>query len=123
LEKTEAVSGAEALAEHDGTGQMTYKDCCDRLGEKLSESGPLVGDEALGLLEKCVDALRAKSADGRLDQVALVEHLPKLRTAIRTVWNHDRALAVSLENRIIAIMDEERSRSNEVVNHAPEDVV
>jgi hypothetical protein len=92
---------------------MTYKDCCDRLGEKLSESGPLVGSEALGLLEQCVDTLRANSANGRLDEIALIEHLPKLRTAIRTVWNHDRALAVSLENRIIAIMAEERSRPRE----------
>jgi hypothetical protein len=102
---------------------MTYKDCCDRLGEKLSESGPLVGAEALGLLEKCVDALRANSADGKLDETALVEHLPKLRMAIRTVWNHDKALAVSLENRIIAIMDEERSQSNEVAAQASEDAV
>jgi len=90
---------------------MTYKDCCDHLGEKLSESGPLVGPEALVLLEECVDALRANSANGKLDEAALIEHLPKLRTSIRTVWNHDRALAVSLENRIIAILDEERSRS------------
>jgi hypothetical protein len=97
---------------------MTYKDCCDRLGEKLSESGPHVGAEALGLLERCVDALRASSADGRLDQAALIEHLPKLRMAIRTVWNRDRALAASLENRIITIMDEEKSRSNE---SAPDD--
>jgi hypothetical protein len=96
---------------------MTYKDCCDRLGEKLSESGPLVGAEALGLLEKCVDALRAHSADGQLDQAALIEHLPKLRTAIKTVWNHDKALAVSLENRIIVIMDADRSRSNEATDH------
>jgi hypothetical protein len=96
---------------------MAYKDCCDRLGEKLSESGPLVGTEALVLLEECVDALRANSADGNLDETALIEHLPKLRTAIRTVWNQDKALAVSLENRIIAIMDEERSRSSEVADH------
>jgi hypothetical protein len=102
---------------------MTYKDCCDRLGEKLSESGPLVGAEALVLLEECVDALRANSAGGKLDEAALIEHLPKLRTAIRTVWNHDRALAVSLENRIIAIMDEERSRSNEAADQPSDDAV
>jgi hypothetical protein len=102
---------------------MTYNDCCDRLGEKLSESGPLVGNEALGLLEKCVDALRANSAEGHLDQAALIEHLPKLRTAIRTVWNHDKALAVSLENRIIAIMDEERARSAQPVESSPDDPV
>jgi hypothetical protein len=102
---------------------MTYKDCCDRLGEKLSESGPLVGTEAFGLLEKCVDALRANSADGQLDQAALIEHLPKLRTAIRTVWNHDKALAVSLENRIIAIMDEERARSSQPVDSSADDPV
>ena len=100
---------------------MTYKNCCDRLGEKLSESGPCVGAEALVLLEHCVDALRAQSANGRLDQAALVEHLPKLRTAIRTVWNHDKALAVSLENRIIAIMDEERSRSVQAAALASEE--
>jgi hypothetical protein len=100
---------------------MTYNDCCDRLGEKLSEAGPLVSTEALGLLEKCVDALRANSADGQLDQAALIEHLPKLRTAIRTVWNHDKALAVSLENRIIAIMDEERARSGQPAESPTDD--
>jgi hypothetical protein len=100
---------------------MMYKDCCDRLGEKLSQSGPCVGAEALVLLEHCVDALRAQSADGRLDQAALIEHLPKLRTAIRTVWNHDKALAVSLENRIIAIMDEERARSVQAADQTSEE--
>jgi hypothetical protein len=100
---------------------MTYKSCCDRLGEKLSESGPLVGAEALVLLEDCVEALRAGSAGGKLDDAALIEHLPKLRTAIKTVWNHDKALAVSLENRIIAIMDEERARSSEAADRSAED--
>jgi len=55
---------------------MTYKDCCNRLGDKLSQSGSLVGTEAFALLEACVDALRAESADGKLDETALVEHLP-----------------------------------------------
>jgi len=48
--------------------------------------------------------------DGKLGETALIKHLPKLRTAIHTVWNHDKALATSLENRLIAIMDEEQSR-------------
>jgi hypothetical protein len=102
---------------------MTYKDCCDRLGEKLSDSGPLVGAEALILLEECVDALRANSAGGKLDEAALIEHLPKLRTAIRTAWNHDKALAASLENRIIAIIDEESARSNEAADQPSDDAV
>ena len=93
---------------------MTYKECCGRLSEKLSESGPLVGAEALALLEQCVDALRADSADGNLAEAALVEHLPKLRTVIRTVWSHDKEVALSLENRIIAILAEEKSRSDEI---------
>jgi len=84
---------------------MTYKDCCG-LGEKLSASGPLVSAEALALHEECVDALRANSANGKLDEAALIEYLPKVRTSIRT----DRTLAVSLENRIITILDEELSR-------------
>jgi hypothetical protein len=89
---------------------MRYQDCCDRLGDKLSQAGPLAGPEALSLLEACVDALRAESVGGQLDETALTEHLPKLRTAIRTVWNHDKSLAVSLENRLISIMTEERAR-------------
>ena len=92
---------------------MTYKECCGRLSEKLSESGPLVGAEALALLEHCVDALRTNSADAKLAEAALVEHLPKLRTVIRTVWSHDKEVALSLENRIIAILAEEKSRSDE----------
>ena len=100
---------------------MTYQDCCTRLGEKLSQSGAHVAAEAMTLLEACVDALRANSADGRLDQIALVEHLPKLRYAIRTVWNHDRILAVTLENRIIQILDDERARSVAAVEEQAND--
>jgi hypothetical protein len=39
------------------------------------------------------------------------------------VWNHDKALAVSLENRIIAIMDEERARSSQPVDSSADDPV
>ena len=93
---------------------MSYQDCCDRLGEKLAQSGPHVGPEALVLLERCVDALRARSADSTLDETALIEHLPKLRKAIRTAWNHDKALAASLENRIVTIVAEERARRSDL---------
>ena len=95
---------------------MTYDDCCSRLGEKLSVSGAHVSGEAMELLDACIDALRANSTDGSLDQAALVEHLPKLRHAIRTVWNHDRALAVTLENRIIEVLDRERARSETIAD-------
>jgi len=89
---------------------MSYEECCGRLRRKLAESGDRVGDEAMVLLDGCIDALRADSQDGTLDQAALAEHLPKLRHAIRTVWNHDRALAVRLENRIIQVLDEEHAK-------------
>jgi hypothetical protein len=56
---------------------MTYKECCNRLGEKLSEYGLLVGTNPFVLPEACVEALRSNSANGKLEEDALVEHLPK----------------------------------------------